>query len=118
MTVTIGVNENNDIYIDPITGNLAMKTGIEALSDICLNVAKSQLGEMPLAVDQGIPNFQAVWVGNPNVAQFEAALRVALLTVDGVLAITELTATTENGILNYQVTILTIYGTTSINASI
>jgi hypothetical protein len=109
MPTTFAGNENNDLYIGP-DGNLAIFTGIEAVLNNCATAAKAQLGEMIFAVDQGIPNFQTIWVGNPNIPQFESALRTTLLGVDGVIEILDLDVQISNNILTYIAVINTIYG--------
>lgn len=114
MTKTLAVDENNDIYIGN-DGNLAIVTGIEATLQACAQAVQAQLGEMILAVDQGMPNFQTIWNGAPNVPQFEGYLRSTILGVENVLEIEDLTITPENGILSYQAQILTSFGSAVLN---
>jgi len=111
MTKTFGVNENNDLFIGT-DGNLVIRTGLLAVRDACANAAKAQLGEMVLDVNRGIPNFQTVWIGNPNIAQFEAALQKALSAVDGVTRVLGINTRVQNGVLSYTAGILTAYGQT------
>lgn len=114
---TLAVDGNNDIYIAR-DGNLALNTGLLAVQETCAQAAKAQLGEMVLDTQRGIPNFQTVWNGKPNIAQFEAYLRRTLLGVQGVIGITELTITVESDILTYSASITTIYGSGVINGLI
>ena len=114
MTQTFGVNSNNDVYIGP-DGNLVVRSGEQAVLTACANAAKAQLGEMQFATENGIPNFQTVWVGAPNLAIFEAYLRRALEGVDGVIEVTELTTAVSDGNLSYKATIRTVYGRAEIN---
>ncbi len=114
MTRVLQVDGNNDIFIDP-SGSLAVATGLQAVMDACAQAAKTQLGEMMFAVDEGVPNFAAVWNGAPNVNQFEAYLRRALLAVPDVLSVVAVTITTAGNVLTYQATIQTIYGPGAIN---
>lgn len=109
MTKSFGVNENNDIFIAQ-DGNLSVVTGIVATLFACAQAAKAQLGEMIFAVDQGIPNFQTVWIGTPNIPQFEAYLRANILAVAGVQSIKNLSTNASNNVLNYKIVILTVYG--------
>lgn len=111
MTQTFAVNENNDIYIGT-DGNLVINSGINAVRDACSNAAKAQKGEMVLNTQAGIPNFQAVWTGNPDIAQFEAALQAALLAVDGVFQILSMVTQQKGNNLVYTVSLLTVYGQT------
>lgn len=114
MTKMIAVDSNNDIYVKN-DGNLAINNDLAAVSQNCENAVKAQLGEMIFAVDRGVPNFQTIWNGSPNLAQFEASLRQTILQVEGVLEITDLTTRVDGGILFYIATIQTIYGSTVLN---
>lgn len=112
-----GVSEN-DIYLDS-RGNISISRDLQAVLQECAQVAKTRLGELVFNVDLGIPFFDTVWDGIPNIPQYTAALRSSILNVDGVIEIISLLAappTDENkDILNYTAIIRTIYGTGSIN---
>lgn len=110
MTLTFAVDSQNDLYFGE-DDNLAMVTGAAAVAQLCGHAAKTILGEMVLATDEGLPYFEAVWSGTPNLAIFEAALRSALLAVDGVTDITALNIAVVGGVLTYSATIVTTYGT-------
>lgn len=114
MTRTLTVDSNNDIFIGN-DGSLSVSSDLQAVLYACAAAAKTQLGEMVLAVDEGMPNFEAVWVGSPNLAQFEAYLRRTLTSVIDVTGVSDLTITRAGGVLSYQVTIQTIYGSGVIN---
>lgn len=91
-----------------------MSSDQDAMIMLCEHVAKTVLGELVLQGDVGIPYFQTVWNGSPNLAQTESALRSAWLGIDGVLDVTALTTFAQNGVLYYNATIKTIYGEASI----
>jgi len=110
----LSVDLTNDIFIGA-DGSLAMSDGIQATLQAAQQAAQTQLGEMVYAVDQGLPNFDVVWNGAPNLAQFEAYLRRAVLAVDGVTAINELETANAAGKLTYRAVIVTIYGSGAIN---
>lgn len=114
MTQTLGTNANNDIYLGP-TGNIVIDSGQQAVEDACATAAKMQLGEAVLQTQLGIPNFQTIWVGMPNIAIFEAYLRRTLLGVNGVIAVTALTVSAANNVLSYTATIQSIYGELFLN---
>lgn len=114
MIRTFSTNNKNDLYLGP-DRNLVMSTAIEGVKNACANAAKTQLGEMLLFSKEGIPNFTAVWGGNPNILQFEFSLRKTLLSVTDVVEITSLSITINNGILNYEAVILTTYGSLTLN---
>lgn len=117
MTKTFATNNNNDLFIGN-DGNLAIVNGQQAVLQACATAAKAQLGEMIYATNRGLPNFQTVWVGSPNLAQFEAALRQTLLSVNGVTEITDLSTSVTNNTLFYTATIKTIYGMGTLNGTI
>lgn len=114
MTRSLAVDSSNDIYVGP-NGNIAVAVDLEAVKHACAAAAKTQLGEMIYAVDQGLPNFEVIWNGSPNLRQYEAALRENLLTVPGVVGIESVTISSAGGEVAYTVVIQTIYGTGTLN---
>jgi hypothetical protein len=114
MTRVFTVDENNDLVIAN-DGRLSISVGLEATLQACEHAAKAQLTEMVLAVDQGVPNFQTIWNGAPNVLQFEAALRRQLLSVVGVRDIASIDVTVSNNILSYTAVIVTELGQGVVN---
>ena len=110
----------NDMFVDE-SGNIAIVYDLQAVLQICKQVALTLLGEMVLQTDQGIPYRTAVFVGVPNLPLFEGALRAAWLATSGVSSVPKLTTTygpltipnttvTTNGV-SYSATIDTIFGT-------
>lgn len=115
MAQTFTTNANNDIFILP-NGNLSISFDLEAVLQLCKTGVQALLGEMVLAVDQGIPDFQTVWNGVPNIPQWEAAVQTTVLNTENVIQILNLTTTIANNTLNYTMTVLTTYGVGTINA--
>lgn len=114
MTITLGLNENNDLYLGS-DGNLVVLSGIEAVAAACLTISKTILGEMVLTTTQGLPDFQAVWVGVPNLKVWESYLRRSLQNVSGVIDVISIKVAKENDTLFYTATIRTQFGITTIN---
>lgn len=122
MTQTIASNVNNDIpgvapndiYLDA-QGNIAMSFDLQAVLEECAQVAKTLLGELVFNTDLGIPFFETVWDGVPNIPQYTASLRSSILSVNGVIEIVSLLTTVESDTLNYTAVIRTIYGTGAIS---
>ncbi len=114
MPLTLGLNENNDIYLGS-DGNLVVLSGVEAVAGMCETISKAQLGEMVLTTTQGIPNFQTVWNGVPNLGVWQSYLRNALQNVAGVREVRDLTVSVANNTLSYTATIATESGTTTIS---
>jgi hypothetical protein len=96
-------------------GDLLIVSGLDAVLFDAERAAKALLGEMVLAIDEGIPYFQVVWNGSPNVNQFEAALRRRLLSLADVLEVVTLSTRQLAGTLSYEATIRTVYGVGVIN---
>ena len=115
MTIqTLSINSNNDIYLDS-SGNIAIDNDLNALLDICKNVLQAQLGEMILSQNAGLPNFQAIWNGAPNYAIYSNYMTNALLNINGVTGIQNLSFSNSGSVLSYTVTIQTIFGTGTVN---
>jgi hypothetical protein len=110
----LGSDINNDLVIDA-SGSLSVLTGLDAIMSACEHKSKAQLTQMVLAYDEGMPNFQTIWNGSPNVAQFEASLRSVILSIDGVLEIESLIIQIADNTLQYTITIKTVYGTGVLN---
>lgn len=114
MTMTFSVDASNDLFIGR-DGNLSISTGIEAVKQACQQAASTQRGQMVLRTDQGIPNFQVIWVGVPNIAQFTASIRQALLSVTDVTSVESLDVTQNGDVLEYIAVIDTVYGQGTVN---
>lgn len=114
MTKTLGINESNDIFIG-VDGKLSVLSDLDAVMQCCQTAAQAQLGEMVLAIDQGVPTDETVWTSSANVAQFEAYVRQAILTVAGVIQITDFSVIVQNNQVQYSATISTIFGNGALN---
>lgn len=114
MTRTFATNGSNDLFLGA-DGNLVLLAGLPAVMAACASVARSQLREMVLAQQAGIPNFQTAWIGSPNLAIWKQYLRKQLENVSGVIEVVSLTASVSKGILAYSATIRTEFGEDSIN---
>jgi hypothetical protein len=112
MTIlTFSVNNQNDIYLDEF-GNIAFAYDLTAITQQCAQAAKTLLGEMIYNTNQGIPYFQVLWVGVPNINQYTNALRRAFLAVGGVIEVVSLITSQTDNTLNYTAVIRTTYGNT------
>lgn len=109
MSQNLAINSNYDLYLAE-DGNIAMNSGQDALLQACQTAAQAQLGEMVLSINTGVPNFQTIWQSATNIAQFEASLRRAILSVAGVIEIAELDTSVSNNTVFYRAVIRTIYG--------
>lgn len=118
--LTFSSNVNNDIpgvayfdiYLDE-DGNLATSNNKQAVLEACAQAANTLLGEVVLNVNEGIPYFQVVWNGVPNLQQYESSLKNAFLNVGGggfVLDVPSLLIQIDGDTLKYTAIIETIYG--------
>lgn len=126
-TQTISSNVNSDqlgvapsdIYLNA-EGNLATSYDQQAVLEACAQAARTLLGEMVFDTETGIPFFQTVWIGQPNIQQYTAALRSAFLAVAGGNVVTDVTSliTSQSGdTLYYSAVIKTIYGSGTVTGS-
>lgn len=109
MTQTLSVNANNDIYLNK-DGNISISRDIDAVLQACQQAAQTILGEMVLQVDQGIPYFETVWSGIPNLQQWTSALRSAWLNVANVVQVESLVTSQQDDKLIYSAIIRTTFG--------
>lgn len=107
----------NDIYLDA-NGNISLSFDIQAVLEACAEAARTILGEMIFNTNQGIPYFQIVWIGVPNIQQFIASLRAAFLVVPNVLEVISLIASQQANVLSYTAIIRTTFGTGNLANSI
>lgn len=117
MTQTLAADANGDLYLGA-DGKIAVLSGLAAVQQLCDATARTLLGECMFNVDEGLPYFQAVWTGVPNLAQYEAALRSAITAVDGVLSITDLALSHSGDKLSYSMSISTVYGAGAASGSV
>jgi len=123
LTLSANVNDNipnvafNDIYLDG-DGNISLSFDLQAVLQACAQAAQTLLGEIIFNVDEGIPYFQTLWVGVPNVQQFNAALRTAFLNVPNVVEVVSLMTSQVNNDLQYTAVIQTIYGSSGLTGII
>jgi len=109
----------NDLYLDS-RGNISISRDQQALLEQCAEATKTLLGEMVLNTDQGIPYASTLWLGVPNIQQFNAAITNALLSVQGVLEVVSL-ITSQGGVnvtadtYSFTAIVRTIYGTGVVN---
>lgn len=114
---TFAVNSNNELVLDG-SGNLSIVSGLKAVSQACEQAMKSQLTEMVYAQQRGIPTFQAVWVGSPNLLQFDTFARSMLRSVAEVTEVVSLNTLVGENVLNYNAVILTNIGPVTIDGQL
>lgn len=114
MTTSFLTNSSNDLYI-ATDGNLATASGLLSVVQNVQNETQAILGECVFDIERGLPDFETIWIGVPNVAQYETALRDTILRVSGVRDIISLAVSLADGVAGYTAEILTDYGTGAMN---
>lgn len=117
MPQTLQLNANNDLVLNS-SNSLTMLSGIDAVSAACNTAAQTQLGECVLQTGQGLPNFQAVWIGVPDYAIWQSYLENTLLNVSGVATVQSVNLTQNAGVLSYAAEINTIYGNITVSGAL
>ena len=114
MTRVLAVDAKNDLYIAE-DGNLAIHTGLLAVMQACAQAVKTQFGSVVLQTNIGVPSFELIWSGTPNLLQYDVFLRRAILSVPDVLEVVSLDIQAADNKVTYQATIRTIYGPGVVN---
>ncbi len=114
MTLVIAINDQNDMFLDS-TNNLALATGQEAVAQAAQTASKAQLGEMIYFTTQGMPSFQSIFIGTPNVQIYRSALVQAIEAINGVVSVTSILVSQVKDNMNYTAEIETIYGSLIVN---
>lgn len=114
MVQTLGTDSDNDLYLGP-DGNLVVLNNNSAVLAACKTACLAQLGEMIYATKQGLPNFQAVWVGVPNIPLWQSYLLKTLQNVAGVLQVSNIVVIITGSTMRYTAQIVTQFGITQIS---
>lgn len=110
---TLATDRNNDLYLDE-AGNIAIASGLDAVTLDCKAAMETRLGECVLDTTLGIPMFETVFLSY-QPAQFQAAARKALVSVTGVTGVNAVNITRSGGVMRYVAEISTIFGVTAIS---
>lgn len=114
MTRTLASHPETHDLVRGRDGNLVVAEGIDAVGFNCKTAMQAQLGEMQFAADKGMPTLATAW-NKFNPTQFEAAARVILLAVPGVLAVDAFAVFREGETLRYTAAVRTAYGEAALN---
>ena len=110
MSKTLACDSNNDLYIDKY-GNIAIVSGRQSVLECCAHAMKTISKECVFDQPRGIPYFEAVWSGSPNIQQFNFASIQALSAVADVVSVPDFTSVVSDNKVSYRAVIETIYGT-------
>jgi len=106
---TLAIDSNNDLIVTTLK-NISMVRDIDAIAVVAKTSASAVLNEMIFNQDQGVPFFDTIWGGQPNVQRAEYEIKNAILAVDGVSDISSFQIFVSGGVLSYNAIIKTIYG--------
>ena len=101
---------DNNFDICTEKDDIAMATDLESCIQSCESVSMTMIDEQIYNINDGLPNFKAIWNGKPNIRQFEVALRKQLLTVPNVLEVVKFEGEIRGNQLVYNVTIKSTFG--------
>ncbi len=113
MVKTLATDSNNDLFLGS-NGNIQLLDGLPAVVNAVKNYSLAQLGEEVLATGNGLPNFQALWIGTPQYAVYESYLRSTILSVPGVIVVAGIDMKTVNNVFRYTATIKTQFGSSEV----
>lgn len=99
--------KNRDIYAQG--GHLVIANDLDAVIVGCETIMRTLIGEMIYQADEGIPYIDAVWI-NYNQSRFEAAARIALNSVPGVIRVESFDVAIRGDELTYTATIRSSFG--------
>lgn len=107
--VTFKTNKNNDIELNG-RGDIALATDLEACIETCRSAVSTMLNEQIYNIDEGVPNFQALWGGSPNFQQAEIAIRNTLENVENVESVVSFEFERDGSEFRYNAIIKTVFG--------
>ncbi len=111
---TIAINDSNDIYLNT-SGNLMVKSDLEAMADILTNKAQGNRGGLRYDTEKGIDFFNTIFASPSYPDLFQAQLTAELADTDEVSSVADYEAETNDGVYSYTVNITTSYGEVTLN---
>lgn len=106
--ITLGVNQNNDIFAR--NGRLVLAYGIDACMQSCARSVKSQVSEMPFNFDKGVNYKDFIFNGSPKWNSFISACKAQIIAVKGVQSIRSFQVAFKDGLIAYEAIIQTKFG--------
>lgn len=108
-----------DIYLDD-NGNLAVKSGEQALLDILTNRIRTKKYEVQYDMNKGVPYFETIFANTGLLGLWRSYVIEEIERTPGVISVESLlySLDEENKKLSYTCQIRTIYGETSLNGTI
>lgn len=111
---TIGINENNDIYLDN-SNNLCIKRDLSAMGDIFVNKSQTNKGELLYNTLKGIDFFNTIFSSPTYLDLFQNELLTQLENTEQTQKINNYTEEIKDNTYKYSVNIQTSYGKVTLN---
>lgn len=111
---TLAIDEDFNIYLDA-QGGLAVVGDALAIQTLCAAAMRVRRGELVYNLPGGMPMFETAF-DNFSAPLFEAAARLTLRKIPGVISVDSFTVSLEDGeTLKYEAQIRTAFGPIWIN---
>lgn len=111
---TIAINANNDIYLDN-SGNIAVKTDINAMADIFTNKSQTNKGELLYNTEKGIDFFNTIFSSPYYPDLFQKEVVNELEDTDETQRVSSFEGEVNEDVYTYTAQIITSYGEVTLN---
>ena len=102
-------DKNYDLTTNSLN-DIQLAEDLQSCIEACESASMTMINEQIYNINEGLPNFKAIWNGKPNIRQFEVGLRRQLLLVPNVLEVVKFDGVIQDGKLIYNVTIKSNFG--------
>lgn len=116
MSLNFAIDNNNGFLVEE--NQLVLLEDKEAIAVNATTSVQTLLGEEPFLQDVGMPNFETVWEGSPNIPDFERSLRDTLSQVNGISLVGNFIYSLNNNELEYSIDVLTTFGITTVSSTL
>jgi len=103
------VDGNRDLVLNS-RNNISMNRDLDACLQSCENAVMMILGEDIYNSNEGLPNFELIWNGSPNIPQYKASIISAIKKINNVIDAFNFNYVESNNELTYTITISTTFG--------
>ena len=107
--ISFSRDANSDLFLDS-KNDISISSDLESCLQTCESVALSIKGEDIYNAEKGLPNFELIWNGVPNIPQYRAALISSIEKVENVIEVTNSSFVVNNNELIYNIEIKTTFG--------
>jgi hypothetical protein len=115
--LTYATNEDNDIFVDG-SNSIVLKSDENAVAQSSVQAVRAKRNEMPFASEDGIPYFETIFIGNPDIAQIDFYYIQEIQKVPNVVRVLSLTSEIKDNVYEYRAEIETVFGNTFIEGGV